>query len=283
MRRKLLLILLVAFLSIPAFSTGAREIPSDAVMANPVSDEMSLPDYSENTSSLYGLPTVRDTSLYDSPDPEYDVPVPSPDGKYVAMFSYKYGVLLMNLQSEDSVHIIATYETRPQYWPLYTSAFWSEDSETLFIESNSKVYFVKMHDLFDDETPLDFEKFNQIAQQAAAKWSKRSEALWDYIPHADGEICVYISDEDTGYLLYCETYAYTSMYKIHYYFVIDDQNVVKGYSQRYDYEEPYTTENCRIQEKEFFSFQAAEEPTETAGKLASIAYSIYQQEISVSD
>lgn len=81
---------------------------------------------------------------FNIPDSGYDLPCFSPNGKHIAMFSFKFGILLYDIETEATVYIIDTYKTSPKYYPLYTSAFWSWDSEVLFIESGSWLYSIKM-------------------------------------------------------------------------------------------------------------------------------------------
>lgn len=84
---------------------------------------------------------------FNIPDSGYDLPCFSPNGKHIAMFSFKFGILLYDIETEATVYIIDTYKTSPKYYPLYTSVFWSWDSEVLFIESGSWLYSIKMDEI----------------------------------------------------------------------------------------------------------------------------------------
>lgn len=84
---------------------------------------------------------------YNIPDTTYNIPYFSPDRKYIALFSYNYGILLIDIRSGGTVHIIDTEITSPVYFPLYTSAFWSWDSEVLYIFSDASLYSIKMDEI----------------------------------------------------------------------------------------------------------------------------------------
>lgn len=89
----------------------------------------------------------QEVKKYVIPETDYQIPHFSSDRKYVAMFDYNHGILLMNLETGDIAHIIDTYETSLRYAPLYTSVFWSWDSETLYIISRSNLYSIRMDEI----------------------------------------------------------------------------------------------------------------------------------------
>lgn len=82
-------------------------------------------------------------------------------------------------------------------------------------------------------------------------YTKYTFDLADYQPHVDGFANIYVCKNDLKSCI-VKLYYYSSMYKIQYFFTINN-DYLDGYCEKILYKEPYTTEDAEILKLEEFS------------------------------